>query len=259
MSPQPPTLISQLQKIGLTATEAQLYIVGLQHGAVSVNELVKQTGVNRATVYHALDTLMEKGLAAKKQSQGALAVTMTPPAQLERVIDLQVQQIEQRRGKVAELLPLLQQQVSTAAGMQVYHYEGITGVKTAVEDALYCKSRHWDILSPLKNFFSEFDRAYADYFLQTRTSRGIVTRSLWEPKDSHAKLTPEQLQERNPRILPAVMHGKFSSVICLYDDKVLVISSLKELSAVIIQSQEFHDTMAAVYEGLWGASVGIRG
>jgi len=47
------------------------------------------------------------------------------------------------------------------------------------------------------------------------------------------------------------MHGTFKSVIILFDDKTAIISSLKELSGVMLQSQEIHDTMLALFEGLW--------
>jgi len=120
--------------------------------------------------------------------------------------------------------------------------------------ALDCKSRHWDIIAPVKNFFSEFDKDYAQYFLKSRNDRNLSSRSLWESQDKHSYITADQIKERNPRILPEVMHGKFKSVLCLYDDKVLMISSLKSKTAVIIQSKELHNTLSAVFEGLWGAS-----
>jgi hypothetical protein len=50
------------------------------------------------------------------------------------------------------------------------------------------------------------------------------------------------------------MHGKFKSVIIIFDDKIAIISSIKELTAILIQSQEIHDTFLAMFEGLWESS-----
>ena len=253
------TIISSLKNIGLSETEAKIYMTGLSYSAISVNELAKQTKINRTTIYHALGTLTEKGLTAKKGTGTKQAFTMTKPENIQHLLNEKIQTLENQKKEINDIIPLLQQiQETSETKMNVTHYEGIEGIKLVIEDALYCKSRHWDILSPIKNFFSEFDTEYAKYFISTRNNRQITSRSLWEEKEDHKLMTPKQLRERNPRILPPVMFGKFKSVICLYDDKVLVISSLKELSAVLIQSQEYHATMEAMFDGLWSASTEIK-
>ncbi|MBI2030539.1 hypothetical protein HYT05_02870 [Candidatus Kaiserbacteria bacterium] len=68
------------------------------------------------------------------------------------------------------------------------------------------------------------------------------------------KLTAEEIKERNPRLMPAVMHGTFRSMMILFDDKVAIFSSYEKLSAILITSQELHAMFLAMYEGLWGCS-----
>ncbi len=249
---------TMLTTIGLTTTEAQLYTTGLQYGPQGVAALVTHTGLNRATVYHAIDTLLEKGLAAKKQYQGVLTVTMSEPQHLEQYLKGQQAALSAKQAQVAAVVPLLQQQHSDQQRPEVLHYQGVNGVQQAVEDALYCASRHWDIIAPVKNFFSEFDAQYAQYFIDTRQRRGITARSLWEPKASHVNLTTESIAQRNPRILPPAMHGRFKGVLCLYDQSMLFVSSTDELTAVIIRSSEFYTMQAAIFEGLWTSATPIR-
>jgi len=252
-------IISLLRDFGLTDTEAALYMTGLQYTAISVNELVKQTGINRTTVYHAIGTLEKKGMVAKKHSGNKQLFIMTSPDRISGLLDNKIELLVKQKEEVKTLVPLLTQKMSQPEGVvNVSHYEGIESVKLAIEDALYCKSAHWDIISPIDNFFSQLDKDYQRYFIETRRTRKITTRSLWEKKESQKKLTTAELAERNPRILPEVMFGKFPSVICLYDDKLLIINSIKELSAVLIQSKEAHDTFGAVFEGLWVSSKPIR-
>ncbi len=250
--------ITILKQFGLTETEIKIYLAGLKYTALSVSDLVKQTGIKRTTIYHALETLIQKGLCSKKQIIGKQAFNMTAPKNIENLLTEKIDELNKQKTALHEIIPLLEASQTAGTKMVVSHYEGIEGIKLVVEDALYCKSRHWDILAPVKNFFSEFDKSYADYFVTTRQQRSLTARSLWEVAVSPQNLTPAVLKERNPRILPKVMHGKFKSVICLYDDKVLVISSLKELYAVLIQSQEFHETMSSIYEGLWQSSRPVK-
>lgn len=254
-----PTFTIALKRLGLSETESAIYLAGLGAPSLGVSALVKKTGINRTTAYHALGTLMEKGLVAKKGAGNKLAFTMTKPSAINALLDDRMRLLVKQKEELTAIIPLLNQHLETDGGaVNVLHYEGVEGVKFAVEDALYCQTRHWDILSPIKNFFSDIDKSYAEYFIKTRQARGITSRSLWEPKKSHAQLTVAQIKERNPRILPPIMHGKFHTVICLYDNKVLVISSLSELYAIIIQSKEFHKTMSALYDGLWSVSQEIK-
>lgn len=251
-------LITSLRDFGLTSTEANIYLTGIKYSSLSVSELVKQTQINRTTIYHALETLTQKGLCARKQIVGKQEFTMTEPTNIGNLLNEKITELEKRKDALQDILPLLKLVKQKNTRMAVSHYEGIDGIKLVVEDALYCKSGHWDIIAPVKNFFSEFDRDYAKYFIETRKKRSLTSRSLWEEVLSPQNLTPEVLKARNPRILPKVMHGKFKSVICLYDDKVLIISSLEELSAVLIQSIEFFETMTAIYDGLWFASIPVK-
>jgi sugar-specific transcriptional regulator TrmB len=244
-----------LKNIGLTATETAIYLAGLDFPSVGVKELEKITGIKRTTIYHALDTLMKKGLAANKGTATRLAFIMTDPKDIKKLIVSQINSLQDQQNELDKILPLLQtKNAKRLAQSNILHYEGIAGIKLVVEQALYCKSRHWDIIAPNINFFSEFDKKYADYFIQTRQERQITARSLWENNLGRRALSPEEIKDRNPRYLPQVMEGHFKSVMIIFDDKVAIISSLEELSAIIIQSPETYGLFKAMFEGLWLAS-----
>jgi sugar-specific transcriptional regulator TrmB len=241
-----------LKNIGLTATETAIYLAGLNFPSIGVKELEKITGIKRTTIYHALNTLMQKGLVANKGTATRLAFIMTDPKDIKRLIVSQIHSLEDQQKELDKILPLLEtKSTKQLSHSNVLHYEGIAGIKLVVEQALYCKTRHWDIIAPNKNFFSEFDKKYADYFIQTRQERQISARSLWENNPGRRSLTPEEIKDRNPRYLPKIMQGHFKSVIIIFDDKVAIISSLEELAAILIQSREINDLFKAMFEGLW--------
>ncbi|MDO8583588.1 MAG: helix-turn-helix domain-containing protein [bacterium] len=244
-----------LQLVGLSPTESLVYLAGRKKDAISVQELVLQTNLKRPTLYHALETLEQKGLCAKRGTPRRLLFSMAAPIHLSKLLDEQVNRVEQKKKKLEQLLPLLQtpQNASEGGSIQVMQYDGIEGIKTVVEEALYCKSRTWDIIAPRKNFFSEFDEKYSRYYLETRQKRGIVTRSLWEKGTAEMQraLSDAEIKQRNPRYLPEAMHGKFEDVMILFDDKVAIISSLKTLGAILIESKEIQRFLSTIFEGLW--------
>jgi sugar-specific transcriptional regulator TrmB len=249
-------LEQSLTKLGLTSTEARVYITGLHYRNISVGELTRQTLIKRPTLYHALATLAGKGLASKYGTKMRMRFTMTPPAQLKSLFADQKKQLIEQELIAERLIPLLEPHSlsSPEDTIALAHFEGVAGIKTVVNMALYCRSKKWDILAPRKNFFSEFDKDYSRYYLSTRKERGIISRSLWEKNKSSHVLTAEELRERNPRFLPKAMYGKFRDVIIIFDDKVAIISSIKRLTAILITSPEVRDTFAAIFEGLWQSS-----
>jgi len=244
-----------LKKIGLTETEIEIYLLGLNYSEISVNELEKQTKIKRTTIYHALNTLLQKGLVAKKGSETKLLFSMTDPENIKRYLNKEITDLKNQQKEFLEILPLLEQRTKTQEKqIKTLQYEGTEGIKLVVEEILYCKSRHLDIIAPSKNFFSDFSKKYAKYFIETRKNRDITSRSLWELDNNRRALSAEEIKFRNPKILPKVMHGKFTSVIIIFDDKVAIISSIKEKTAILIQSQEINNTFKTMFEGLWASS-----
>ncbi|MFA5986454.1 MAG: helix-turn-helix domain-containing protein [Parcubacteria group bacterium] len=243
-----------LHEMGLTDTEIDIYLVGLSYETISVKELEKTTRINRTTIYHALDTLTQKGLVSKRESgTGAkLLFTMTSPENIKKFLDREIKLLQEKKKEVDTIIPLLMDRSKQKEeDFTVSHFEGSEGIKLVVEEALYCRSREWSIIAPKKNFFSEFDSNYARYYIKTRKENRIKARSLWEHTPDAQALTLEDVHDRNPRYLPKIMHGKFQSVIIIFDDKVAFISSMKNISAVLIHSREIHETMAAMFSGLW--------
>lgn len=247
-----------LTKLGLTPTETSVYLSGLSYTEVDVRTLVRETGVKRPTLYHALETLMQKGMASKRGTARRLVFSMVAPDRLEQLVERRMQELTSQKKMLSDIIPLIRERVGRAAEqtIQVSQFDGIEGIKTVVEEALYCKSRHWDIIAPRKNFFSDFDPEYARYYLDTRNARGLTARTLWERDalEIGRPLSADEIAQRNPRYLPQRLHGRFESVMMLFDDKVALIGSLSSLSAVLIHSKEVHRFMSVMFDGLWEIS-----
>ncbi len=245
-----------LADIGLTPTESSIYLAGLGQEALGPKEIAKKTGIKRPTVYHALDTLLEKGLVAEKKTGNRVVFAMCPPKHLKSYLERKRSALKERETELDAIIPLLDQQNSRGAKnrFSIVEYKGIEGVKTVMDIAFYCKSKRWDIIAPVNNFLREYDKGYADYYLKARSYNNIVSRSLWERDPSRRKLTPAEIRIRNPRYMPDHMQGRFKSMIILFDDKVAIISPLETLSAALITSKEIHGMFSALFDGIWEAS-----
>lgn len=243
-----------LEELGLTPTEAKLYLAGLSGGSMTIQNLGAATHIKRPTIYHALSTLREKGLVAEKRLLGKAHFSMSAPATIAALLERRKEKIERQAQGLGDLIPLLESLRGSAAfeEISVVEYSGIDGMKTAMDIALYCKSRRWDIIAPFDNFLRKYDKTYAKKYLAERARKGITSRTLWEDSMREGrKLTQAELTERNPRLMPWVMHGKFKSMLILFDDKVAIFSSYEKQTAMIITSKDLHALFQAMFNGLW--------
>jgi predicted transcriptional regulator len=249
-------MAQQLQVFGLNKTEAQLYLTGLAYAeGVGVQELQKRTGLKRPTIYHNLDLLANRGLVAKVASLNRTLYVFSPPEQLERGVEAEVRQAKAKLRTLATLTKQLTDLQPQSDSTIVRHFEGVQGIKTGVDMALFCRQPTWRVIAPRDNFFRQFDNKYAQYYLVTRKRHGIKSRTLWErPDQAGRSLTKQELAERQPRYLPDVMRGQFNATTIIFDNKIAIITSLHEQSAVLIESTELSQLFGAFFEGLWSAS-----
>ncbi len=252
-------ITSFLKNRNLTETEIKLYLLGLQEGSLGASELAKQSGIRRTTVYSALSALEQKGFASVNESEQKRQYTMSNPLMIEHQIAQEVDSLQEQKKDFAEVLPLFDGLVAgTGVGSSVQQFVGEQGVRTAIDQALFCANRSWKIIAPAENYFSQSDAEYAKYFIKTRKQRGITAQSLWEPVFAKSrKFSQGTIDTRNPRILAKEYEGKFASVVILFDQKVLFVNSVKDFSAVVISSPEIFSTMEVFFNGVWSVSKSV--
>lgn len=244
-----------LSQVGLTGTEAAIYAAGLSHGPLSVQEIVKATSIKRPTVYHALGTLAAKGLVSERAGMKKGVYVMSAPGTIRGILAAQRDTLDDRLHKLDGLIPLLENLAARKAGpghTHITQHDGIDGMKAVLDVAFRCKTKKWDIIAPYRNFLREYDAEYAKRYLRARKFYGITSRTLWEDgmRDGK-KLDAEEVRERDPRLMPWAMHGKFKSMLILFDDKIAIFSSFESHSATLITSKELHGMFSAMFEALW--------
>lgn len=245
-------LLNFLKSIGLTETEANVYYCGLSLSQVSVKDLVEKTAIKRTTIYHSLSTLRQKGLVSESKENGRLVYVMARGSNIERYLQRQISKLEQRKANLEEIERILPKPaISNDDEWTIEHYTGKEGVELAIDTALYCKNRSWRIIAPRDNYFSHSDKNSQKYFLKTRANRHILAKSLWEETFQPRRSGTEN---RSPRILPSSMNGRFKSTIILFDTSVLMLSSGKTHSAVLLRSTELFSTLATMFDGLYEIS-----
>jgi len=242
--------------LDLTETEVELYLAALPYPSIGINDLVKLTNIKRTTIYHAVDTLVYKGLASKKISQSKAVFTMISPQFLQHGLEAQKKQIEDKQQDLQKLLPELKLLTKDPIySTQVQHYQGISGVKAVYEEFLYCKSRRIDTITPLESFLDQYGKNFHDYVSTKKKERGIYTRALWEDvKVNKRKNTENKSGNREVRVMPKKMQGKFRSKIVLFDKRVALLTPADDPGAILISSSEIYSIFQTLFDTIWEIS-----
>ena len=126
-----------LETLGLTKKEVDLYELLLEKGEIPVGQLIRASGLKRATVYKSLYSLESKALITKRTLRKKLHVKPESPTQLTALAEKQIKSIERARKDLHAILPqLTQTYITTVEKPVVTVYEGVEGLKKIYEDTL---------------------------------------------------------------------------------------------------------------------------
>ncbi|MFH1590941.1 MAG: helix-turn-helix domain-containing protein [archaeon] len=89
-----------LQEIGLTANEADIYLILLRYKDLSVNDLALKAKMHRQTVYDALDRLLDKGFVTFHKVERSRHYRAVPPDRIDEYL-------HEKRAKFQAILPSL--------------------------------------------------------------------------------------------------------------------------------------------------------
>jgi sugar-specific transcriptional regulator TrmB len=247
-------LIAFLTDVGLSEKEALIYVAGRRMKSATAVALARQTHIKRPTVYHTLSLLEEKGLVSSRKQGKQTVYAMAAPERLSLLIEARQSMLAFQAEQLRALASLLSPEDQRRELVEVEHFEGVEGVMAVFERAFRATSKKWDVIAPYNNFLRQHDKAYAAFYLAERKRRRITSRTLWEHAPEGRALTKEDRLERNPRLMPWSLQGKFTSMMILFDTSVVIISSYEEKHAVLITSKEIHALFAALFEGIWEVS-----
>ena len=121
---------AMLKDLGLTDSEAVIYIALLEQGSSLVGPIIKKTGLHRATTYQILERLKEKGLVSSIIIEKKQHFTAASPEEFMTLL-------KEREERLKEILPKLLLKQSLAKEQQhIMIYSGVKGLRTVFDQLL---------------------------------------------------------------------------------------------------------------------------
>ena len=229
-----------LQDLGLSQTEAKVYIALLELGQAHVGEITKKSQVNRTNIYDALERLIKKGLATYVLTANRKLFSPVSPKQLKQIL----KEKEQTLDEILEDLEIKYN--STTSTEQATIFKGKKGIKSIFEDIL--KENSTILAYGAQSKFTEIFPDYHIHWNDRRAKLKLKIKMIYNRKVKQSK-QEENLKLLEMKFLPG--HYDFPSTIIIYDNKVATIAWTEQPIAFLIESKEVAKSNTNFFNILW--------
>ena len=173
-----------LKQIGLTKSEAKLYLASLTLGPASVIQLGQKTGHTRQMVYTLLPILIEKGLIKQTDFSGHLVYQAVSP---EILLDL----AREITGQIQEIVPILKtQRAEHNAIPTITVYENPLAMREWYKQFTKEAKKDEELLiwsSSQASAWHNLDREFYEKYLDVSEEKGVKTHVMISYKNEAEK------------------------------------------------------------------------
>lgn len=240
-----------MHNYGLTPKQSRLYIAALKTGPAPLQKIAEQAKLGRTNAYDAIHALISKGLMSIAPEGKRKMFVAQPPKMLKKL--LRDQELE-----LDELIPQLEAfNAQTEFKPKILFYPGIEGYKAAYEDSLSTPDKKLFGVFSTQNIWEVLGRQYADDMVDRRVKKGISLRVIRPKVREKEMVYPSSAGNlRELRFAPPGMD--FDVTTYVYGNKVMILSSKREMFGMIIESADIANAHRNYFEALWQISTPDR-
>lgn len=244
-----------LERIGLNAKEAEVYLAVLKKGKATPTSIAQSTKINRTTIYSVAKELVKKGFLSEDLAGGSSFVA-TNPSELKFLIQKEEKALEEKKGTINQAIAELQNLSKSFA----YQVPKITFIQEDdLEDYLYRRSDEWHrsimerdgILWGFQDHtFAENYEKWIDWEWQVGGPKDLQLKLLSNDSDIEKKNTAKGYSRRQ---IKSWKNGTgFTATVWVHGDYVLMVYTKSRPHYLIeIYDIVLADNMRKLFAGIW--------
>lgn len=228
-----------LEKTGLSPNELKCYLALLKIGSASANEISRESGVHRVSIYDALRGLREKGLVSQIMKANRLLFEAGNPEKIFEIIEKKEDELQKAREIVPDLLELF---MAEKQRQEIRSFKGLSGIKTVLNEILTSKTEVLDFGAEYKiREFLPYDYPRWD---KERCKRKIKMRIV-----ANIKIKPTKIPMTSIKYVSSEFNSQVSTYI--FDGKVAMVMWVDNPLGVLIEHNAVYGTYKNYFEYLW--------
>lgn len=243
-----PTDVKQtLMKLGLSDSEARVYLSMLKLGEHGVQQIARESKISRTAAYEIVNTLQKKGLVSEITRGKKNVFAAEDPEKLEAYFEQRIKDIHTELDTLRRITPELRVMQGGGDKSRVRFFTGEEGLK-----ALY---RDVELVAPRELLeFSNIDAVYQ--YLDAKllvSARTVINYDRTRVKMLHRGLPRRHSKNVQLRRLTDEV-GDFQGDVWIYANRIAYINFVTRLEVVIVDNQIFSDSMRALFMAAWNTS-----
>ncbi len=233
--------------IGLSPSEASVYLAALSLGPTTILKLARTAEMKRTTVYRVVDELQQRGLMKIELAGLKQLYTAEDPKRLDSVLKSREKEFSAKLPEFEALYNLKE------TGTGVRYYQGLESVKSALDKILQ-DTRSGDeylVIVDQEKWYDQ-DPAFFEDFMERRAKKSLKIRMLL--RDSELTRRHKQF-ERNYnisiRILPK--ETNLNTDLCITPQHFMVQQLKNPVIALMVDNESIIETQKEMFEIMWNA------
>jgi HTH-type transcriptional regulator, sugar sensing transcriptional regulator len=122
-----------IEKLGLSPGETKVYLALVEDGSSLAGKISKKTGLNRTSVYDAIEKLIKKGLASYVNKENRKYFEAESPQKLKALLEKKEAELKDIRKTIPSLMKLFD---FKREKQEASVFEGLKGLKAVMENLL---------------------------------------------------------------------------------------------------------------------------
>lgn len=243
-----------LKKIGLSNAEIKVYLALLELGITTVGQIIKKSGIPSSNIYPILESLINKGLISYTISANKRYFKAEDPNRLKEFLNEQKEQLNNQEKRLSEvILGLRERQEISEKPQESFTYEGIKGIKTALEFVLkILKKGDTFMVVDASEISNEILRAYFNDFSKRRAMAGIKYKIIYGTDLLKFAEIRKKDKLTEARILPKEV--KIPSISWIFGEYVVIAVFSEHPVALMIKNKQVSEGFNANFKILWNMS-----
>lgn len=244
-----------LQEIGLSEKESQIYLALLQVDSESIQEIAKNTGINRTTVYPVLESLAQKGLVGEIQDGKKTLYQAAAPERLETFVERQKVLLEEKAKRLKDIIPEIKGiQRKEGERPVIKFFEGRDGVVSAYEEfysSLDAKEQQGYMIYNMDLIDKTYSAEEEERFYQIRKKKMVNPTVVYNKEAGDHSFVTQGIRTR-------IDGGKYpiNTDITVVGDKIILSSLGEHVSSFLIKSKDIAITLSSLISYINDINIG---
>lgn len=232
-----------IQALGLSETEASIYLASLGLGESTISEIATKARMNRSSCYDGIKKLVSLGLLSIFRIGSRKFYKAESP-------DKFLKLLEEKEAILKEVLPHLKSHQRKQDKKPVlYTYQGHEGFRAVLNDILE-KQYPLSAITSIDSAFTVLGEDFKD-FIEKRHKKNLRVRLLTEKTDKSIELRKkDSLELRVTKFLPGDL--TLTTANFIYGDRIAIVSLVgKNPFSLIIEDSAIVQTYMTLFEIAW--------